>query len=87
MNNVDFPSAVKDWRLALGWWDQTRQGERVVATFEYIDALGKLLYSKERVEPGRDGGTKSFVFSTLTAMVGVWLGGAVILSCIAYRKC
>ena len=34
----------------------------LVKTFEYHDAAGKLLYAKERCEPGLNGGHKSFAF-------------------------
>lgn len=35
---------------------------KIVARFEYKDKEGKVLYIKERIEPGRDGRKKEFVF-------------------------
>lgn len=40
----------------------TRQIPRIVATFTYYDAEGKTAYTKERVEPGRNGKGKEFFF-------------------------
>lgn len=37
---------------------------RTVATFYYTDAEGKRLYWKERIEPGRNGRKKEFIFKT-----------------------
>ena len=38
---------------------------KVVATFNYKDVNGKVLYIKQRVEPGRDGKGKEFFFKHL----------------------
>ena len=38
---------------------------KVVATFKYTDEAGNLLYIKERLEPGRNGRLKEFVFKQM----------------------
>ena len=56
VNNVDFPSALRELAATAGLSGAPKpQRQRVVATFKYRDAAGKLLYWKERVEPGPNG--------------------------------
>ncbi len=37
-----------------------RDGQRIVATFEYFSAEGELVYRNHRIEPGEDGRNKTF---------------------------
>ena len=46
---------------------------KVVATFEYKDADGKILYIKERIEPARNGRSKEFCFKHQEN--GQWIKG------------
>ena len=62
-NNVDFPTASQEIAEMTGTITDIKP--RVVAKFEYKDASGKTLYIKERLEPGRNGKPKEFVFKHL----------------------
>lgn len=49
--------------LALGLNKSVKKApSKIVATYDYRDATGELLYLKKRLEPGLNGGRKSFVF-------------------------
>lgn len=52
---MSVPSTPSDYGFRL------RKGERVVATFDYVDAEGRILYRKHRIEPGQDGRSKTFL--------------------------
>lgn len=54
--------------------EPARAPGRVVATYEYTDALGVPLFRMERVEPGRDGRKKDFRVSH-AAGAGRWAAG------------
>lgn len=41
---------------------RVRSGQRVVATFEFVDEKSRILYRKHRIEPGQDGRSKTFLF-------------------------
>lgn len=64
VKGVDFPTALKEIGEMVGVAD-TNVKPKVVATFKYYDSEGKLLYIKERIEPGRNGRNKEFVFKHL----------------------
>ncbi|KKO19810.1 MAG: AAA family ATPase [Candidatus Brocadia sp.] len=69
---VDFPTAL----LEMGEMVGTIKSDikpKVVAQFEYKDKDGKTLYVKERIEPGRNGRSKEFVFKYLED--GKWVLG------------
>lgn len=61
LHGVDFPTALRDIGGMTGMIE-THTKPKVVATFEYNDAKGKPLYTKERLEPGRGGRSKEFRF-------------------------
>lgn len=61
LKGVDFPTALKEIAEIQGITD-TMTKLKVVASFEYKDAEGKTLYIKERLEPGRNGRDKEFIF-------------------------
>ncbi|NUO10027.1 MAG: DUF3987 domain-containing protein [Candidatus Brocadia sp.] len=61
LKGVDFSTALRDLGEMAGMID-THIKLRVVATFEYKDTDGKTLYVKERIEPGRNGRPKEFIF-------------------------
>lgn len=61
LKKMDFKMALAEIGRVVGV-DGNGIG-RVVATYKYLDAEGKtLLYTKERIEPGRDGRNKEFIF-------------------------
>lgn len=72
VNNVDFPTALREIpesqniTFPPSQHIERREGgkvsQKVVATFEYRDAIGNILYAKERLEPGRNGRSKQFSF-------------------------
>ena len=57
----DFPTAIQEIGEMAGIADSGIKS-KVVATFKYTDEAGNLLYIKERLEPGRNGRSKEFVF-------------------------
>ena len=57
---IDFKTALKEIAEMQGI-TEAAQG-KTVATLEYKDTTGKTLYIKERIEPGRNGRSKEFVF-------------------------
>ncbi|HHT9107118.1 MAG TPA: CHC2 zinc finger domain-containing protein [Candidatus Wunengus sp. YC63] len=61
LHGVDFPTALRDIGAMVEVAD-TNVKPKVVATFRYFDYEGKLLYIKERIEPGRNGRSKEFIF-------------------------
>ncbi|OGP65589.1 MAG: hypothetical protein A3K22_03530 [Deltaproteobacteria bacterium RBG_16_42_7] len=61
---IDFKTALEEIAEMQGITDATTR-QKVVATFEYKDTTGKTLYIKERIEPGRNGRRKDFVFRHL----------------------
>ncbi len=69
--DCDFPTALKEIAEMAG--TSTDIKPKVVARFEYKDENGKTLYIKERIEPGRDGKEKEFIFKHLEA--GKWVLG------------
>jgi DNA primase len=62
LKGVDFPTAVLELGAEAGLTDEGPMRQQVVARFNYHDIAGKVLYSKERLEPGRDGRKKEFRF-------------------------
>lgn len=58
--DTDFPTALKEIAEMTG--NNTEKPKTKVGTFEYKDEKGKTLYIKERLEPGRNGKPKEFVF-------------------------
>lgn len=61
LQGVDFPTALRDIGAMAGMID-THIKPKIVATYEYKDNDGKTLYIKERIEPGRNGKRKEFLF-------------------------
>jgi len=61
LKKVDFPTALKEIAEMQNIADANVK-PKVVATFEYKNTEGKTLYTKERVEPGRNGKKKEFFF-------------------------
>lgn len=49
-------------KIITGALGLTQPVSRVVATFTYVDSTGSAAYTKDRVEPGRDGKAKEFFF-------------------------
>jgi len=64
VKDVDFPTALREIG-AMARVADTNVKPKVVATFKYYDSEGKLLYVKERLELGRNGRNKEFVFKHL----------------------
>lgn len=62
LKGVNFLTAVKEISEMQGIITANCTKPQVVARFEYKDAEGNVLYIKERLEPGRDGRNKEFVF-------------------------
>lgn len=60
---VDFLTALKEVAEMQGITDAPKG--KVVATFGYENAAGTILYIKERIEPGRNGKSKEFIFKHL----------------------
>ncbi len=58
--SVNFPTALRELGDMVGIVGSGKP--QVVASFKYIDKDGNLLYTKERVEPGRNGKSKEFFF-------------------------
>jgi putative DNA primase/helicase len=65
IKKVDFQTAVRELAAQQGIIDTPPIKGKVVATYEYKALEGKLLYIKERIEPGRNGRSKEFVFKHL----------------------
>ena len=63
IKDVDFTTALKEISEMSG--TTTASKTKVVATFRYCNSDGKLLYIKERLEPGRNGRPKEFIFKHL----------------------
>lgn len=61
LRDIDFPTAIKEIAAMQGI-KQVVKTPKVVATFEYKDPDGALLYIKERLEPGGGGRGKTFKF-------------------------
>lgn len=61
LKKVNFLTALQEIAVMQGITDSP-VSQKVVATFEYKDIGGKLLYIKERLEPGRSGRSKEFRF-------------------------
>jgi putative DNA primase/helicase len=72
VKGVDFPTALKEIGKMAGVVESDTK-QKVVATFKYTDEAGNLLYIKERLEPGRSGRSKEFVFKHLVN--GKWTLG------------
>lgn len=61
LKKVDFPTTLQEIAAMQGITD-TQVKQIVVATYEYTDVDGKILYSKERLEPGKNARNKDFKF-------------------------
>lgn len=70
--DCDFQTALQEIGAIVGVAD-TNVKSKVVATFKYTDEAGNLLYIKERLEPGRNGRSKEFIFKHLVN--GKWMLG------------
>lgn len=69
-NRVDFKTALRELGKLTGTWGVEQQ---VTACYEYKGPTGKTLYRKERLEPGYDGRSKTFVFKHEEN--GIWVKG------------
>ncbi|CAG0940775.1 partial DNA primase, partial [Candidatus Brocadiaceae bacterium] len=58
LHNVNFQESLDRIGVEFCMADKSK----VVATFEYKDSAGDALYIKQRIEPGRNGRRKEFVF-------------------------
>ena len=72
VKNVDFATALRGIGKMAGVTDNsevkpkvTNTEPKVVATYEYHNSDGKLLYTKTRSEPGRNDKSKEFFFKHL----------------------
>ena len=73
-NGMDFETALADLcRVAGIVASPSNSHGKVVATYEYKDTDGNVLHVKERIEPGRNGRKKEFVFKHLAD--GKWAMG------------
>ncbi|KAB2836209.1 MAG: AAA family ATPase [Candidatus Brocadia sp.] len=72
LKDVDFQTALKEMGEIAGVAESGIK-PKVVAKFEYKDEAGNLLYAKERIEPGRNGRSKEFVFKHLEG--NTWASG------------
>lgn len=61
IKSVDFKTAIQEIAEMQGIMD-TDIKQKIVTTFQYRDSDGKILYIKERLEPGRNGRKKEFRF-------------------------
>lgn len=61
-HGVDFQTALKELADYTGVTEAAPVKQKVVASFTYRDAEGKPPYTKERLEPGRNGRSKEFRF-------------------------
>ena len=64
VKDVDFPTALQEIGKMAGVVESDTKS-KTVAIFKYTDEAGNLLYIKERIEPGRNGKNKEFVFKHL----------------------
>lgn len=62
--DCDFPTALREVGEMAGVVGSDVRS-KVVAIFKYADEAGNVLYLKERLEPGRNGRSKEFVFKHL----------------------
>ena len=60
INGVSFREAITEFARQAGM--EPPISSKVTATFYYTDESGKPLYRKKRIEPGRSGRSKDFVF-------------------------
>lgn len=67
---VDFKTALRELGKLAGAWGVEQQ---VTASYEYKEPRGKTLYLKQRLEPGYDGRSKTFVFKHEEN--GIWVKG------------
>jgi putative DNA primase/helicase len=61
LKGTDFPTALKEIAEMQGIAETPKE----IAIFEYRDIEGKILYTKTRVQPGRNGKSKEFLFKHL----------------------
>lgn len=64
VKEVDFSTALRELGVMAGVVGSDTK-PKIVATFKYTDEAGNVLYLKERLEPGRNGRSKEFVFKHL----------------------
>ncbi|NUQ57732.1 MAG: hypothetical protein HUT38_04605, partial [Candidatus Paceibacter sp.] len=62
--DCDFPTALHEIGKMAGAGESDTK-PKVIATFQYAGGTGNLLYVKKRIEPGRSGRSKEFVFKHL----------------------
>lgn len=64
---IEFPIALAEIAAMQGIAEPNGNGakSKVVARYEYKDREGRTLYAKERIEPGRNGRKKEFLFKHL----------------------
>lgn len=63
VRGVDFKTALREIEAEAGINEQKRDSKpRNIDTFKYTDVRGNPIYVKTRVEPGRNGRSKEFIF-------------------------
>lgn len=70
---TDFATALSEIAEMAGVSSGADIPQRVTAKFKYETSDGQLLYAKERIEPGRDGRSKEFMFKHIVD--SKWVSG------------
>jgi hypothetical protein len=61
VHGLNYKSAIMELTKRVGL-EPTARHQRVTGHYAYLDSDGKCLYWKERIEPGKDGSAKDFIF-------------------------
>ena len=63
VRSVEFKEAMQELERRAGIIATINNKPRITGRYEYYDESGVLSYWKERIEPGRDGRSKEFLFN------------------------